>query len=67
MASLLEDSSLGVSRWAWRPGGSAATLDLTIHAHCGRGPKRSLKTVPILTSTTTKTRHDEKQEPRCSM
>jgi hypothetical protein len=39
--SLLEDSSLAlVSRCGWRRPGFAGTLDLTIHARCGRGPKR---------------------------
>ena len=38
-----EDSAdSGVSRCGWRRTAFGRTLDLTIHAHCGRGPKRSL-------------------------
>src|SRR5215217_4635104 len=42
MARPLEDSLPRVSRCAWRRPASGRTLDLTMHAHCGRGPKRSL-------------------------
>ena len=37
----LEDSLAPLSRWPWRARPFGPTLDLTIHARCGRGPKRS--------------------------
>ena len=41
VVSLLEDSSLDRVSLALAGPGFAPTLDLTVHARCGRGPKRS--------------------------
>src|SRR5215213_9584694 len=48
MASLAPKTALApLSRCGWRRPASGRTLDLTIHARCGRGPKRSLPGSPF--------------------